>query len=63
MFRLSHVKNDLNVAERWRAEHEGSAADGTRDSESTVGLLLLQAAHQHTGTQLVGEEVRSDKLM
>lgn len=48
----------LNISERWRVEHESSAAGWARDSDTTVGLLLLQTADQHTGPQLMGEKVR-----
>lgn len=60
-FQLSipHATNHGNAAAGGRVEHESRAAGRTRDSEPAVGLLLLQAAHQHPGTQLVGEEVRS----
>lgn len=50
----------FDASERGRVKHEGGAADGTRDSDTAVSLLLLQTADQHTGTQLMGEEVRPE---
>lgn len=59
-FQLSipHATNPGNDAAGGRVEHESRAAGRARDSEPAVGLLLLQAAHQHPRTKLVGEEVR-----
>lgn len=48
----------LHISERRRVKHEGNAADGTRNGEPTVPLLLLQAPDQHPGTQFMGEKVR-----
>lgn len=50
----------FDVSERGRVKHEGGAADGTRGSDASVSLLLLQTSDQHPGTQLVGEEVRPE---
>lgn len=58
-FRLSFLL-PLDVSERGGVKHEGGAADGTRDSDAAVGLLLLQTTDQHPGTELMGEEVRPE---
>lgn len=51
----------MNVSERRGAEHASSAAGGTGDGDSAVCFLLLQAADQHSGPQLLGKEVNPKK--